>query len=493
MELRKLRQPPCPRVGTFEGGGGLMHLDAAEPRRLPWYVLARQTVSETNDGDEGAQADSVGAETEADAGEVDLAALAEEEGDPEEEGLDLSDLEAQGIEGVVAGMRSPMGEGEGEEDEAAMLDRARPRRSPFVSLLVVGFGAYLLITMFADFRYWLRSSTPVDLGHAATLLEDGRTLDAYDDQYVVLEGTPDVQHATKLTTKEQFIGYLRVLEGGGGLFAAVPRSKDKPVTNNFEGRYQGRLRRLSDDRAYEWLREFYANEKVTRIVDLEPRGFAAALGGPLPTMAGGTVDVAPDESLRLVFDGPDARVQLGTRSFRDAAAAQRAVAALGFPFLALEPTVQFHRFIVRIPEAERGEAQRSLNEGLAGVEGSSDPKVGALVLALPISYGAPAGEVALEGDALSFPFGDNTTTPGYDVKGDRLVERPPTDQLRLGYERLRSARLERVIEIDPDGFVVAVGEPPASELQAAILWLLVLAITGANTVSLVLWRRRRTA
>lgn len=421
--------------------------------------------------------------------EVDLEALEAEDGDPEEDGLDLSELDAVGVEGVVARLRSPGG-----EDDDATLGKARPRRSPIISLVVVTFGAYLLVTMFADFRYWLRSREPVELGHAATLLQDGRTLDAYDNQFVALEGTPDVQHATRLTTKERYVGYLRVTEGEGALFAAVPRSKDQEVTNNFEGRYVGRLRRLGDDRAYQWLAEFYANERVTRAVDVDPKGFVQALGsGRLPTLEGGAVAVGPRDELRLGFQGPDARVQLGRSSFPDAAAAEQAVAALGRPYVQLEPSTTFFRFVVRIPEAERSQAQQTLNAGLTGIEDSTDPKVGAFVLDLPASYGAAVGDVQLEGDAVVFPRGNNTTSPGYDVKDGRLVERSPTEQLRLPLERLGSVRLERVIAVDPNGFVIAVDETPSEQLRSGILWLLVLLITGANAASLLLWWRRRSA
>src|SRR5690606_12536487 len=306
--------------------------------------------------------------------------------------------------------------------------------------------------------------------------------------------TPDVQHATRLTTKERFIGYLRVTEGEGSLFAAVPRSKDEEVTNNFEGRYVGRLRRLGEDRAYQWLAEFYANERVTRSVDLDPKGVVEALDAErLPTLDGGTAAVGPRDQLRVVFEGPDARVQLGRSSFPDAAEAEQAVAAPGHPYVQLEPSATFFRFVVRIPAEQRARAQQTLNAGLTGVEDSTDPKVGAFVLDLPASYGAAVGQVAREGDALVFPYGDNVTSPGYDVKDGRLVERPVSAEVRLPVERLDSVRLERVIEVDPEGFVVAVGETPSEQLRAGILWLLVLAITGANVASLVLWWRRRAA
>lgn len=457
-------------------------------------------MSNERDEHEGAPTQGVGTPG---AGEVDLEALAAEDepaptgrpvskAEADEAALDMSDLEAQGVEGVVA--RLGRTDAASEAEDAAVLRKPRRHRSPFVSFLVVGFGAYLLISMFADFRYWLRSSTPVELGHASSLLQDGRTLDPYADQYVALEGTPDVQHATRLTTKEQYIGYLRVTEGEGGLFASVPRPKDQEVTDEFEGRYVGRLRHTRDDRAYQWLAEFYANERITTSVDLDRDGFVAAPeAAALPTADGGTTKVGPRDELRLVFEGPDARVQLGRSSFPEAAAAEQAVAALGHPFVALEPSDKFFRFVVRIPPSERARAHQALNAGLPGAEGSSDPKVGAIVLGLPASFGAAPGSVTVQGDAIAFPYGSNTTSLGYDVQGGRLVERKPSAEVSLPLEQLGSVRLERVITVDPDGFVVAVGEDPSSQLQAGILWLLVLAITGANAASLVLWWRRRAA
>ncbi len=421
-------------------------------------------------------------------GEVDLDALDAEDGDPEEDALDMSDLDALGVEGVVARLRS---DGDVEDE---LPSSGLPRRSPFISILVVGFGVYLLATMFGDFRYWLRSSEPVELGHASTLLQDGRTLDAYDNQYVALEGTPDVQHAARLTTKERFIGYLRVTEGGGGLFAAVPRPKDQPATNNFEGRYVGRLRKLSNDRAYQWLAEFYANEQIALSVDLDPAGVPAALGsGSLPTLGGGSTEVGPDQQLRLVFEGPDARVQLGRKSFADAAAAEQAVAAMGRPYVQLEPTATFFRFVVRIPKAERAAAQKTLNDGLEDVENTTDPKVGAFVLDLPTNYGAASADVRVEGEQLTFPYGDNATSPGYDVTDGALVERPRAERIGLPVAQLSSARLERVIVVDPDGYVVAVEETPSTVWMMGALWLLALVITGANLASLLVWWRRREA
>ncbi|MCH9688491.1 MAG: hypothetical protein K0V04_44080 [Deltaproteobacteria bacterium] len=460
-------------------------------------------MSETGDEADQGKADELelGGSNDSAIPEVDLAALAAAEGDDaesEEDALDLDDLDQLGVDGVVARLRTPGGN---DAEDMAALDRAKPRRSPIISMVVVAFGAYLLVTMFPDFRYWLRSSEPVELGHASSLLQDGRNLEAYDNQYVVLEGTPDVQHAVRMTTNERYIGYLRVMEGEGGLFAKVPRPKDQPVYDAFAGRYQGRLSRLGDDRAFAWLQEFYANQQVSRVVDLDVEAARSTLGpGALPGADGKPVSVGASEMLRMVFAGPDARVQLDQAAFPSAEKAEQAVAALGYPYLAL-PLVErkadskallggnIHRFIARIPQQDREAAQAKL---VAAAETTGD-KVGAFVLALPATYSAPAGEITLEGDTIVFPLGDNATSPGYDVVDGKLVERSRTVQLRVPAAQLSALRLERTIEVDPNGFVVSAGEPPGEQWLPAMLWLLVLVISGANIASLLLWWRRRPA
>ncbi len=490
---RMQRNPACAVVrhseATVSDTGDQADRDESEP--------GGTTTGEPSGADVPAE-DAAPAEAGPD-GEVDLAELAEDDDlDAEEAALDLDDLDAFGVEGVVARLRSP---GDDAEDRAA-LERARPQRSPIISMVVVAFGAYLLVTMFADFRYWLRSSEPVDLGHASTLLQDGRTLDAYENQYVVLEGTPDVQHAVRLTTKEQFIGYLRVMEGEGGLFASVPRPKDQPVYDAFDGRYTGRLQRLGNDRAYEWLREFYATQGVGLVVDLDAKAAIDGLGGDtLPAADGTTATVGSNEMLRLVFEGVDARVQLDQGAFPSAEQAEQAVAALGYPYLALAAVERsadtkssllggnIHRYVARIPAEERDAAQSKLAAAATG--GTTNSKVGAFVLELPAAYSAPAGEVAVEGDAIVFPAGGNAASPGYDVVDGRLVERPRTDLIRQPAANLRALRLERMVVVDPNGFVVAAGEPPSEAWLPAVLWLLVLAIGGANLISLLVWWRRR--
>ena len=92
---------------------------------------------------------------------------------------------------------------------------------------------------------------------AVDLYNDGSLPGAEDDQLLIaaanaLEGTPDVQHAARARIGEKTVGYIRVVEGGGSLFAAIPRT-DKPTGNQFEGEFTGRMRRLADVRMFAWI------------------------------------------------------------------------------------------------------------------------------------------------------------------------------------------------------------------------------------------------
>ena len=130
------------------------------------------------------------------------------------------------------------------EDSLTAASAPRPRRSPIIDVAVIGLGGYLLFWMFGDVRYFMQGSEPRDLGDAAALVEKGLAGENLAEQYVVLRGTPDVQHAARMKIKDRTIGFLRLVEGGGGLFAAVPRDGEA-APNQFEGRFEGRMRRLA--------------------------------------------------------------------------------------------------------------------------------------------------------------------------------------------------------------------------------------------------------
>ncbi len=412
--------------------------------------------------------------------------------DPEEDALDLADLDALGVDGVVARMHDDPLPGEPEAPS-----RLRRGRSTVLSVVISVVGLFLLVDAFPDFRYWLSSRTPEDLGDVAVLAKSGEMPQGLHDRYVTLRGTPDVQNAVRMTTKERFVGYLRITEAGGSLFAAVPREKDEPMRDTFEGVFTGRLRRMDRDPAHEWLEQYVAAHPITRVIDASPKALLAAVsdtsGGMTIDTDEGPIALEHGDQLRVVVQSPDARVQIGTRSVKKPADAEARVAALGYPFVAL-PTREnspFHSFVARIPEGERAAALAKLQEGLEDPSAGTDPKLGAAVLPGTSAFTVKPDEIGLAGDDLLLPATEAGSAL-YEVEGTKLVARPPRDgRLRVPAAWLQAVRLERSIAIDPSGYVLAVGDEPGKHWIIGLVWLVVAALVGLNAASLVLrWRRR---
>ncbi len=409
----------------------------------------------------------------------------------EEDALDLSDLEGAGLEGVLSGLRTAT------PDEPIELPGRRRGRSPLISLVVVVFGIYLMASMWADFSYWIAPRVPTDLGMAAEWVRDGRVPAGFDNEYVVISGTPDVQHAARLSTKTRFIGYRRLTEGGGALFAALPRGKEKKITDNFEGRFEGRMRTLSSHSVFSWLKEFFDREDILRVVDASPEALQVSVGSGAATIETieGDLTLTEGDKVRLVASQPESTVQLGKTSFRKVADADAAVEALGHPFVRIErDSSVFHTYRVRIPPTERDAIQARLNADLDLPADHADPKLGALVLPRTATYVVNPAEIVVADGALRFPYGDNTTSPGYELRDGKLTERPVAEGvMSVPATSLTAVRVERPIRVDPDGYVINVGETPADAFRNGILWILVFGITLANLGSVLLWWRRRVS
>lgn len=375
-------------------------------------------------------------------------------------------------------------------DEAPPPSSPRRRRSPLIDVAVALFGGYMLVTMFGDVRYFLQGSTPRDLGDAAAIVESGNLNDGLREQYVTLRGTPDVQHAARARIGEKTVGYLRVVEGGGSLFAAIPRT-DKPTGNQFEGEFTGRLRRVADVRMFAWITQYFDGERIVETRDLTTDQLLAALDGN---------KFKPDDQITLGVDQPDARIQLGRTSFPSKAAAEAAVQALGVPYFtpAEQSSSAFYTFVARIPADQRAAAQATLTA--AGQPASDaqtdkpDPRIGALVVPFFTTYLVPAAELKHEGTTLHFPLGDDSTSPGYIVVDGQLAPRPLKDgRLQIEATQLRAVGRLQPVRVDPNGYIIQVGEHPYDQWPTLTLWLVVLAVVGWNLSSLAVWWRRRQA
>lgn len=413
--------------------------------------------------------------------------------DDDEDALDLRDLDVHGVEGVVARLRR-----DGDPDPtpvARPVRRVRAGRSPMLSIVVTVFGCWLLTTMFADFRYWLQSNEPRDLGDAAELAKNGRMPDGLHDTYARISGTPDVRHAARMTTSKNYVGYLRINEGGGSLFAAVPRSKDEPIRDEFESTFVGRMKQLDRDPGTAWLEQYLRDENIVRTIDAEPAALWKALeaGSDHIETVEGARKLGSGERIRLVVHPPDARVQLGISSY-DAAEAERRVAALGYPYISMGKGRAFHSFLARIPEAERTAAEAKLQEGIEVPAVNADPKLGAAVLPGTVAFSGPPEAFGLRGDDVTLPRESEAEPRIYDVVGKRLEARSIADGINaIPREWVSVVRVEQPITLDRSGYIVVVGETPADQRLRGILWLVVAALVGMNVASLVAWVRRMRA
>lgn len=401
---------------------------------------------------------------------------------------DLDDLDALGIDGVVAQMTA--------DDEDLPIKRRRP---PWVSAVVIVACLYPLISMWGDFRYWLRSGEPESLGDAAALFESGAAPADLANRYVSIKGTPDVQWATVLTKRSGAkVSYLRVLEGGGSLFAAVPKPEGVAgQTPEYPGEFTGRVSRLGDAAAFDWIQQLFVQEGVTELETATGEALAESLrgadGDALRMQVEGRVVVAdPADTIRLVSKPDDARVLLGVESFPDAKVAEEAIAALGYPYVSLgEGRTDLYRYIVRMPLDARDKARAALLAKVEGKIDETDPKEGVSIFGLTATYTASADVLQVEGDAISFPYGDNTTTPGYTVEGGKLVPAAlDGGRVRVPIAQLSAVRIEKPVTVDPNGYLIEAGMPPSSQFHWAIAWLVVLGVALTNAGVLFVTLRR---
>jgi hypothetical protein len=396
------------------------------------------------------------------------------------------------------------------QEEAGLRSRLGWGRSPIIAVAVIVVGVFLLAATWADFRYFLRvfQSHPRELGSVEDIYVDGEFTENFDNEWVVLKGEPDVQHAARTPSGDGWYGVLRLLRTEGKLFVAIPRTEED-APDEFPGLHEGRMRRLGSTPQWEKLQQFFDAEQIVDLQDLDAESVLAAIEqGALSvtTAEGKSIELAADDTLRMVVDFPVGVVQLGRTTWKTREAAEQAVAGLG---LAWAPSGKSSsvtwQFVVEMEEHADRERYTALAQKLeAGLDAETkadidknraDPKKGAAVLPRRVTYLARVGDLALAGDRLSIPYDqDSPDDTGWRKVGDRLEPVAPVEgSLGVPRSQVVAVRLERSLKADPDGYLVMVGQHPRDAWPSAVMFVGVVGVVMLNVWALVtVMRRRRT-
>jgi hypothetical protein len=424
---------------------------------------------------------------------------------------ELDQLDGDGFDQAVAQARAAADGDPGDErpfteEEAGLKTRFKLGRSPIISAAVIVVGLFLLAATWSDFRYFLRAlqSEPRDLGRVSDIYQDGEFSERFDNQWVTLEGDPDVQHAARMQGRDSWIGFMRLTEGDASMFVAVPRATEK-ATNEYPGRFTGRMRRVSEVPQWERLETFFNAEEILDTLDLAPASFVSAVASgerEIDTAAGGSVSLSADDQLRIIVRQSAAVVQLGRTTWPTRAAADETMRAFGRPWTFVDKRDTVWVYAVEVGADAKVELFQDLTKVLNGGKDllDPDPKVGGLVLPRRATYlanfsdlQAGGGDLQGGGGSLSFTYAGNTAEPGYRVQGDVLV---PVEldggRLSVPVAQLEAARLERSLVANPDGYLLMVEQEPIDVWPSAVMFFAVFGVVALNAWALYATLRRRT-
>jgi hypothetical protein len=385
-------------------------------------------------------------------------------------------------------------------EEAGMRGKVGWGRSPIVSAAVVVVGLFLLVATWSDFRYFLRSlqSEPRDLGRVGDIYKDGQFTERFDNAWVVLEGDPDVQHAARMQGREGWIGFMRLIEADASLFVSIPRATQN-VNNEFPGRFEGRMRRISEVPQWDKLQTFFNAEELVDIVDLEPASFVSAVAAGTTTAklaGGGETELGANDQLRVVVAQSAAMVQLGRTTWPTREAADEIIAVLGKPSVFVEKRDTVWVYAVELGADANVELYQQLTRALNNGDdlASADPKVGGLVLPRRATYLVDFADLSASGAELSFTYGDNTAGPGWqlDTSSQELVPvELANGRLTVPASAIAAVRIERPLKANPDGYLLMVDQHPKDVWPSALMFGAVLSVVSLNGWALVAALRRR--
>jgi len=385
----------------------------------------------------------------------------------EEESGTVDVDEAFSVGTVAAEMRARQGAMAGAGASAGRVGR----RIPFLSIIVVVGGLYLLADMFRDFGYWLGAGSPRDLGQAAALVTTPNGTP--DNEYVTITGTPDTSQAASVATRDMSTDYLPFAGTDAKLWVALTR--DVPEMPDYgAAAYSGRIQLFSTVEERARVLQVLKTSAVSTTVDTTPEALIKLLSG-----GGGELDLRPEDRVHLVIAEPDVTVQLGKSTYRKLADAEALVAGLGYPYLALPRDKQpYHTFVARIPPDQRDAAQTKLRDQLPEGTVGASPSHGAQILPRTRVHKSKTRDITLTGDAITVPVETGRDVdPGYVLAGDKLgVRAPQGKRLSFPVSTLAKVRIERPVTIPPEAAVLMVGQAPRGQTMKAILWILVLLI-----------------
>lgn len=465
----------------------------------PWYSEVPVSDDKDLESDHATGPGESGAKAKVDTDDDELDGLDELDG----AGFDRAVADARGRVGAPGGLDPDLGERPYTQDEAGLRTRVGWGRSPIISVAVIIVGLFLLTATWSDFRYFLRSlqSEPRDLGHVGDIYVDGEFTERFDDEWVVLEGNPDVQHAARMPSNDGWIGFMRLIEGDASMFVAIPR-ETQDATNEFPGRFEGRMRRLDDAPQWEKLQTFFNAEQVLDIVNLAPASVLSAVASGSGSVEldqlgmGGTTDLAATDTLRLVVAQPVGMAQLGRTTWPTRPEAEQAIAALGRPWVFVEKRDTTWVFAVEVGADASVDIFQQLTRTLNGGQdiADPDPKVGGLVMPRRATYLVDFGDLQVEGPALSFTYGDNSAETGWRREGDKLVPvELAAGRLSVPSAAIEATRVERSLKANPNGYLLLVDHMPIDTWPSALMFGAVLGVVLLNGWALTTTLRRRRA
>lgn len=390
------------------------------------------------------------------------------------------------------------------DDDLDSAGRVRRGRSVWVSLLVILVGGVLLVHMYGDFRFWLASDDDVvELGHVSELVRNGRLQGDHSHQRVAIQGTPDVQSAARFTTKDGYVGFLRLIESGTAVFAAIPRESER-APDQFPTRFVGRLRRLDDTPARDWVRRFFAAEAITESFEVDPKALIRSVGAADAGAAGSDSEdprelyveasdstvrrLASIDRVQVTLAQEQAVVQMGRGSWRSRAAAREKIASLGRAFgdLEVEHSLYFS-FVIAADRNEYAELEDLLNAGLDIPANNPQPNLGAMLVSRRSSHVTRVETLAVdERGRLQYEVQSDSVGLGWYPSGDQLVEkRSEGSVIRLAPDAIGRIQIDRHLAVGTHTHVLSVGELPSSKRLMALLFLLVLGLVLSNTWTVV--------